>query len=113
MIECMIGLIGILFCLVVSIDMRCRRCKDKKRVEGMESPLSRAIQETVGYAGGIYITLVTLSSFLQVELPERIALTADFRVEPLAFTAVVLTIVQPLWLSVRESWNHSDKEGRR
>lgn len=106
MAECMMGLLGILLFLVISIDVRCRRCKHKHRIEGVESPMSRAIQETVGYAGGIYITLVTLSSFLQVELPERIALTADFRVEPLAFTAVVLTIVQPLWLSVRDSWNH-------
>lgn len=101
--ECLIGLLGILFCLVMSIDMRCRRCKEKKRVEGMESPLSRAIQETVGYAGGIYITLVTLASFLQVDLPDRISLTENFRVEPLAFVAVVLTILQPLWLAVRDS----------
>lgn len=69
----------------------------------MESPLSRAIQETVGYAGGIYITLVTLSSFLQVDVPDRISLTENFCVEPLAFVAVVLTILQPLWLAVRDS----------
>lgn len=103
MAECLIGLLGILFFLVVSIDMRYRRCKDCiKRVEGVESPMSRAIQETVGYAGGIYITLVTLSSFLQVDVPDRISLTENFHVEPLAFVAVVLTILQPILLAVRE-----------
>lgn len=102
MAESMIELLWIMFLLLISIDVRCRRCKNKWRVDKVESPMSRAIQETVGYAGGIYITLVTLSSFLQVEMPERIALTADFYVEPIAFTAVLLTIIQPIGLLIRD-----------
>ena len=71
-----------------------------RQVEGVSSPMSRAIQATVGYAGGIYMTLVMLVSFLQVKIPDKIAVSEGFAVEPLAFFAVILALVQPFFLMI-------------
>ncbi len=100
--ECIIGVISGISLLTVSVIFRCRRMEkiSARQVEGVSSPMSRAIQATVGYAGGIYMTLVMLASFLQVEVPEKVIITNGFRVEPLAFIAVILALIQPFFLII-------------
>lgn len=59
------------------------------------SPLSQAIQELVGTAGGIYLSMVALISFLKIDIPERITV---FHVafDPLAFIAIAIAVAQPI-----------------
>ena len=97
-----IGMISGLGLLAVSVVLRSRRMEQMpaRQVEGVSSPMSRAIQATVGYAGGIYMTLVMLASFLQVEVPQKVIITNEFRVEPLAFIAVILALIQPFFLII-------------
>ena len=70
------------------------------------SPLSQALQEMVATAGGIYyLSLVLLASFLQISLDEK-WLVFGTKMEPLAFMALVLAILQPLLkrLYYRPKW---------
>lgn len=101
-------LCGVVF-FALSVKVRCLRSASvsARQVEGKESPLSRALQETVGYAGGIYITLVMLASFLQIDVPEKVSFSGKISVEPLAFLAVVLTVMQPFLLI---AWDHLVKK---
>ena len=100
MAEYIIVLLGGTTILAVSVTLRCRRLEriSARQVEGVESPMSRAIQATVGYAGGIYMTLVMLASFLQVEVPDKVVVLSKLTVEPLAFVAVMLALLQPFLL---------------
>ncbi|MCL6446651.1 MAG: hypothetical protein K6U04_00635 [Armatimonadetes bacterium] len=62
--------------------------------ETKASPLSRAVLNLVGLAGGIYLSLVMLLEFLKVDLPSRVPL-GQVQVEPLAALSIGLAIVQP------------------
>lgn len=68
------------------------------------SPLSNAVTELVGTAGGIYLSLELLFSFLQ--LPDNWWSESVFIVEPLAAVSLVLAIIQPfihqLWIKFRK-----------
>ncbi|MHB1125542.1 MAG: hypothetical protein ACYC2T_01080 [Bacillota bacterium] len=62
------------------------------------SPLSRSMGELVGLAGGIYVSLLVLVTFLEISLPDRI----DFmgmNMEPLALIALSIAIIQQVLLS--------------
>lgn len=69
--------------------------------EPIPSLFSKALAQLLGVAGGIYLVLVMAVSFLKIEIPAEIHLFG-LAVEPLAFVAVVLALVQPfverLWL---------------
>ncbi|HHT02049.1 MAG TPA: hypothetical protein GXZ96_05095 [Firmicutes bacterium] len=61
------------------------------------SPISRAVRDLVATAGGIYVSLVLLVSFLQIELPARLHLPFGFQVEPLAGIALLVAIIYPFF----------------
>ena len=63
------------------------------------SPLSLAIQELVAMSGSIYLSLVMLVSFLKLSIADTI-LIFDFYIDPLAFLAITLAIIQPLFLKL-------------
>lgn len=63
------------------------------------SPLSLAIQELVAISGSIYLSLVMLVSFLKLDIPTTIIIF-DFSIDPLAFLAISLAIIQPLFLNI-------------
>ena len=62
--------------------------------EGKPSPLSQAVLNLMGLAGGIYLSLVMLLDFLKFQLPERIHL-GQIQLEPLAAVSVALAVIQP------------------
>ncbi len=68
------------------------------------SPLSQALAGLVGTAGGIYLSLVLLFTFLGLEVPERVRVWG-VQVEPLAALSIALAVVQPFivrfWQFVR------------
>lgn len=58
------------------------------------SPFSEAVAGLVGTAGGIYLSLVLLTSFLEVQIPARVHL-GSMQMEPLAAFSITLAVVQP------------------
>ena len=70
----------------------------------ISSPLSKAITQLVGTAGGIYISLEMLIIFLGV--PEYIwNPELDYFVKPLAIFSILIAIIQPyvlqFWIKIR------------
>jgi hypothetical protein len=66
------------------------------------SPLADALKDLVGTAGGIYLSLVLLGSFLRLDVPERI-LFYNINMDPLALAALLISIIQPLYLRIYQS----------
>lgn len=95
-----------LFLLIAGIlvSLRSRRYLLMWRSETKPSLLSAAITQLVGTAGGIYLSLELLFSFLK--LPETWWNPSTFIFEPLAVISLVLAIIQPLviqvWLKLRK-----------
>ncbi|MTI82840.1 MAG: hypothetical protein FH756_02855 [Firmicutes bacterium] len=93
-----LGMVGI------SIRERVRlinyRDKDWDAIgESKSSPLSSALTNLVGMAGGIYLSMVLLLTFLEANIPESISL-GSVSLEPLATVSIILAIVQPFVLNV-------------
>lgn len=66
------------------------------------SPFSQALQELIGQAGGIYLSLVLLVSFLHIEIAEQWNIIG-LEMEPLAFLSLLLAAAQPLLLVIYRS----------
>ncbi|NLZ39432.1 MAG: hypothetical protein GX893_07485 [Firmicutes bacterium] len=98
----MIPFYCLLLLLTISLYLR---ISDKKRTaytvpeHAKSSPFSEALQELIGQAGGIYLSLVLLVSFLQINISERWNIVG-LEIEPLAFLALLLAAVQPLLLMI-------------
>lgn len=95
-----------LFCLFagVVLSIRARGYFLMWRSDTKSSMLSTAIAQLVGTAGGIYLSLELLFSFLKI--PENWWNTTTFIVEPLAVISLILAIVQPFaigaWIKIRK-----------
>jgi hypothetical protein len=83
--------------IVLSLWLRVRLRRDSVAgVETKSSPVAAAVQELVATAGGVYLAVVALTSFLKLDMPDKVSLMA-VAVDPLAAAAIVLAIVQPLF----------------
>ncbi|HUW64457.1 MAG TPA: hypothetical protein VMW83_07140 [Spirochaetia bacterium] len=72
------------------------RLRDLSSEPYRTSPLSRAMAEMVGTAGGIYLSLTLARDFLALDVPSRVAVWPwRFEVEPLAALSLSLALVQP------------------
>ncbi|AQS59326.1 hypothetical protein [Desulforamulus ferrireducens] len=93
-------IIGIVVALLVYLSLRERiRIKRYRKEwdvigESKVSPLSESLAGLVGTAGGIYLSLVMLTTFLEVEVPSRVSVSV-VSVEPMAAISFVLAIVSP------------------
>ncbi|WP_206809834.1 hypothetical protein [Paradesulfitobacterium ferrireducens] len=94
----------VLLALGIALSVRERKFYSMWRSKPTQSPLSTALAQLVGTAGGIYLSLELLFSFLK--LPEDWWSSSAFIVEPLAAASLVLAIVQPfvlrLWRNVHK-----------
>lgn len=82
--------------IIVSLWLRTNHiCRQLDATGASPSPLSQAIQELVGTAGGIYLSMIALISFLKIDIPERIAII-NVSFDPLAFIAIAIAVVQPI-----------------
>jgi hypothetical protein len=92
------GLLLVLLVLIVlSLWLRVRRYRDSiVGVETKSSPVAMAVQDLVATAGGVYLAIVALTAFLKLDMPDKVSLMA-VAVDPLAVTAIVLAIVQPVF----------------
>lgn len=90
-------LLVLLGLIVLSLWLRVRlRRESVAGVETKSSPVAAAIQELIATAGGVYLAIVALTSFLKLDMPDKVSLMA-VGVDPLAVTAIVLAIVQPVF----------------
>lgn len=71
--------------------------------EGKSSPLSQALANLVGVAGGIYLSLVVIATFMEVQLPERIHL-GELSMEPLAAVSILMAVAQPYMQRIISAW---------
>ena len=88
-------IIIILFVVSASQVVNNRQKKVLKQTPNeIPSAISQALTYLVGVAGGIYISLVMLASFLKIALPESIQIFG-VSLDPLAVIAFALAIIQP------------------
>lgn len=69
----------------------------------IESPVSNILSEMLGVAGGIYLALLMLVSFLQINIPSMVDVLG-MEIEPLAFISIVITLVQPYVVELKHYW---------
>lgn len=102
----MVSVWMILFILFFSIGLSVWRricCIIRMEEENTKSsPLAQAIRDLVAVAGGVYLSLVMLVSFLKLDLPEKISLYG-ISLDPLACIALGLAIIQPLFMKIKKS----------
>ena len=67
--------------------------------EAKASPVSQALTELVAIAGGIYIALLLLTTFLGLELPAKITVIS-IEFDTIAGIALFLALVQPFVLKI-------------
>jgi hypothetical protein len=99
---------GILALILIGLVAWAVRTRVKlKRIRGVDnvestvaSPASIALGELVAIAGGIYLSLVLLTSFLKLSLPEKVCIYDNLLIDPLALAAIAIAILQPLFLSL-------------
>jgi hypothetical protein len=105
------GIILIIVILIlVSISVRERillykyREKDWSVIgEAKASPLSQALANLLGVAGGIYLSLVVIATFMEIDLPERIHL-GGLSMEPLAAVSILMAVAQPYMQKIINAW---------
>ncbi len=98
--------LGVMF-LVVGVIISVRERKYLMMWRSQVTPknqLATALSQLVGTAGGIYLSLELLFSFLKI--PENWWNDSIFFVEPLAVISLLLAILQPfvlsIWLKLRK-----------
>ncbi len=63
------------------------------------SPISQALAELVAIAGGIYVSLLMLTTFLAMDLPSKITVFS-MQLDTIAAIALGLTLAQPFILKL-------------
>lgn len=90
--------LAVLFLLALSVRQRVLNLAVRERAwdgsETKSSPLSNALTGLIGTAGGIYLSLVMLFSFMELTLPGKVKIF-NVGLEPLAAASFVLAIIQP------------------
>lgn len=95
------GLLSSVFLLVLwSIWLRvCHKRQSITEANTKASPLSLAIQELVATAGGVYLSLIMLVSFLKLDLPPSVSIIT-VSVDPLALASLCIAIIQPIFTNM-------------
>lgn len=97
-----IGLMLLVIGIVISV--RARKYRLMWRSQSTSNQLATALSQLVGTAGGIYLSMELLFSFLKI--PENWWSNSTFWVEPLAVLSLILAILQPFalnaWMRLRK-----------
>lgn len=89
--------------LSIKIQMIINERRRNELPEVINSPFSQALTQLLGIAGGIYLSLVLLTSFLGLEIPEKINFGSG-SLDPLAVFSLVIAIVQPFILRIWQNF---------
>lgn len=100
--------LAVLLLVVLSLRERMRqrflREKDWGFIgEAKSSQISQALTNLIGVAGGIYLTLVILATFLELQIPERITF-GRISLEPLAAVSILISLAQPYFFKAVNAW---------
>jgi len=98
----------LVFCIGIAWSIRLRVSRFRQVLDNTEiksTPLSLAIQELIAVAGGLYLSLVMLVSFLKIEIPEKL-LILNISIDPLAGSAILLAVVQPIFVKLFKNMNY-------
>ncbi|HHY06325.1 MAG TPA: hypothetical protein GX532_05045 [Clostridia bacterium] len=100
----------LLFLFFVLVAVKTKKSLQRRRnitqLENIvESPASFAIAELVAVAGGIYLALILLTSFLKISMPERLVFF-DWSVDYLAAIAILIALLQPICLALYYKISH-------
>ena len=88
------------------VGIKVKSIESKPGIEGTPgigpkpSPLAEAIKELLGMAGAIYLGLVLVVSFLELQVPKVVELWG-IQFDPLALLALVAAIVQPFFVKAQ------------
>lgn len=87
------------------VNIRNQRISKFKNLptDPLESPVSSAISEMLGVAGGIYLALLMLVSFLQIDIPSMVNIYG-MEIEPLALISIIITLIQPYVVELKHYW---------
>jgi hypothetical protein len=89
---------AVLALVILSVRERIRIKEFRERAwdgsETKSSPFSQAIGSLIGTAGGIYLSMIMLFSFMEVQLPGKVNLFR-LELEPLAAFSFIIAIIQP------------------
>lgn len=94
MMSLVLLLAGLAVFVAAAVKLR-MRSNLYRQEQAVSSPLSEAMGQLVGIAGGIYLSLVMLVSFLGMEPPQKICFL-DMLLDPLALLSILLACLQPL-----------------
>nr|WP_041274580.1 hypothetical protein [Desulforamulus reducens] len=64
--------------------------------ESKSSALSESLAGLVGTAGGIYLSLVMLTTFLEIDVPSRVSISV-VSLEPMAAISFILAVLSPFF----------------
>lgn len=92
-------LVGLIAYAVRSRVYLRRRRTGEALENAVPSPASVAMGELIAIAGGIYLSLILLVSFLKISMPDKIIIFS-MSIDPLALIALSIAILQPVILSV-------------
>ncbi|HWQ41024.1 MAG TPA: hypothetical protein VN456_03215 [Desulfosporosinus sp.] len=99
-----IGLMLLVIGIVISVRERKYRLMWRSQSTSKSNQLATALSQLVGTAGGIYLSMELLFSFLKI--PENWWSNSIFWVEPLAVISLILAILQPFvlnaWMRLRK-----------
>jgi formate-dependent nitrite reductase membrane component NrfD len=102
----LLRLLLVILALWVAVILRMRRRfrQDSAELAGVSkgSAISRALEELAALAGGIYLALLMIVTFLGMELPEKTSFIG-FSANPLALLSLVLALIQPMVLEVYQT----------
>ncbi|MBM7854452.1 hypothetical protein JOC37_000825 [Desulfohalotomaculum tongense] len=93
--------------IITLIFLSLRERVDRKRMSkdwetigaSKSSPFSSALAGLVGTAGGIYLSLVMLFAFLEMDIPARVQIM-NVELEPVAAASLLLAIIQPFFMRI-------------
>ena len=91
-------LILLVWAIKSRINLKRRRVFDSMD-NAVASPASVAMGELIAIAGGVYLSLMLVASFLKINLPETVTVNS-LRLDPLAMLAIMIALLQPIFLSL-------------
>lgn len=97
----LIGLLILISLLLISVWARVSNKKRRYRFDGANFPiepssslLSAAIVELLAVAGGIYLSLVMVAAFLQLDLSQKV-IVGGVPLDPIALVSLLLALMHP------------------
>ena len=99
----LLGLLILALLIIGSVYLRANSKKRKYRFEGAAFPvepsssfLSEAIVELLAVAGGIYLALVMVAAFLQIDMSQKV-IVGTAKLDLLALVSLALAFLHPFF----------------